>query len=195
MEEKVLITSNNSYARSLLKTSRLILFISAPICLLIHFLEYYGILKSLRFIEDILFYVSFVGIVISLPLFIFSIAIAKTSITVTDKRVFGTTTFGKRVDLPFDSISAIGMSAFKGIAIGTSSGKISFKGIGNRDEIHSTINQQLVNRQSQAKNIPSAKQEILPSNADELKKYKDLLDSGVITQEEFDAKKKQILGL
>ena len=28
-----------------------------------------------------------------------------------------------------------------------------------------------------------------------LKKYKDLLDTGVITQEEFDAKKKQILGL
>lgn len=33
------------------------------------------------------------------------------------------------------------------------------------------------------------------NNADALKKYKDLLDSGVITQEEFDAKKKQILGL
>ena len=33
------------------------------------------------------------------------------------------------------------------------------------------------------------------SNADELKKYKELLDSGVITQEEFDAKKKQLLGL
>lgn len=31
--------------------------------------------------------------------------------------------------------------------------------------------------------------------ADELKKYKDLLDKGVITQEEFDAKKKQLLGL
>ena len=34
-----------------------------------------------------------------------------------------------------------------------------------------------------------------PSSADELKKYKDLLDTGVISQEEFDAKKKQILGL
>ena len=34
-----------------------------------------------------------------------------------------------------------------------------------------------------------------PSQADELKKYKDLLDSGIITQEEFDAKKKQLLGL
>ena len=33
------------------------------------------------------------------------------------------------------------------------------------------------------------------SMADELKKFKDLLDSGVITQEEFDAKKKQLLGL
>lgn len=31
--------------------------------------------------------------------------------------------------------------------------------------------------------------------ADELKKFKELLDSGVITQEEFDAKKKQLLGL
>lgn len=33
------------------------------------------------------------------------------------------------------------------------------------------------------------------STTDELKKYKELLDIGVITQEEFDAKKKQLLGL
>lgn len=33
------------------------------------------------------------------------------------------------------------------------------------------------------------------SSADELKKFKELLDSGVISQEEFDAKKKQLLGL
>lgn len=33
------------------------------------------------------------------------------------------------------------------------------------------------------------------SSADELKKFKDLLDSGIITQEEFDEKKKQLLGL
>ena len=31
--------------------------------------------------------------------------------------------------------------------------------------------------------------------AEELKAYKELLDSGAITQEEFDAKKRQILGL
>lgn len=33
------------------------------------------------------------------------------------------------------------------------------------------------------------------SAADELAKYKQLLDTGIITQEEFDAKKKQLLGL
>jgi len=33
------------------------------------------------------------------------------------------------------------------------------------------------------------------SLAEEIKKFKELLDMGIITQEEFDAKKKQLLGL
>lgn len=33
------------------------------------------------------------------------------------------------------------------------------------------------------------------NNADELRKFKELLDSGIISQEEFEAKKKQLLGL
>ena len=33
------------------------------------------------------------------------------------------------------------------------------------------------------------------SPAEELKKFKDLLDAGILTQEEFDAKKKELLGL
>lgn len=43
-------------------------------------------------------------------------------------------------------------------------------------------------------NIPIQVNESL-SVADELKKFKDLLDDGIITQEEFDAKKKQLLGI
>lgn len=39
------------------------------------------------------------------------------------------------------------------------------------------------------------KQESQISLADEIKKFKELLDMGAITQEEFDAKKKQLLGL
>lgn len=45
-----------------------------------------------------------------------------------------------------------------------------------------------------AKNTPVIQTAQL-SAADELKQFKDLLDIGAITQEEFDAKKKQLLGL
>ncbi len=51
-----------------------------------------------------------------------------------------------------------------------------------------------VNELKQQKNSPMVISSTV-SNADELKKFKELLDSGVITQEEFDAKKKQLLGL
>ncbi len=44
-----------------------------------------------------------------------------------------------------------------------------------------------------ASTVPAQTQEI--SSADEIKKYKELLDSGIITQEEFELKKKQLLGL
>lgn len=37
--------------------------------------------------------------------------------------------------------------------------------------------------------------EMRTDTADEIKKFKELLDSGAITQEEYDAKKKQLLGL
>ena len=46
-----------------------------------------------------------------------------------------------------------------------------------------------------AANAPAVVPAPVASAADELKKFKDLLDAGIITQEEFDAKKKQLLGL
>lgn len=47
----------------------------------------------------------------------------------------------------------------------------------------------------ETKNIPIGGSLQQTSPADELKKFKELLDMGVISQEEFDAKKKQLLGL
>ncbi len=128
---------------------------------------------------------------------IFYALTSKTSLTVSNKRVFGTAAFGKRVDLPLDKISAVGTSMLKGIAITTSSGAIKFFMISNHNEIHSAIAKLLVERQDASKKVVETvvKQEIHQSNADELKKYKDLLDNNIISQEEFDAKKKQLLGL
>jgi hypothetical protein len=94
-----------------------------------------------------------------------------------------------------DSISAVGTSAFNGVVVTTSSGAIKFAMIKNRDDVHKEISNLLINRQEKAKATTTIKQEIPQSNADELKKYKALLDEGIISQEEFNAKKKQLLGL
>lgn len=42
-------------------------------------------------------------------------------------------------------------------------------------------------------NNPAPTNNAVSSVADELKKYKELLDTGIITQEDFDTKKKQLL--
>lgn len=47
----------------------------------------------------------------------------------------------------------------------------------------------------EAKNVPAQQNAPAASAMDELKKLKELLDMGIVTQEEFDAKKKQLLGL
>ncbi len=120
----------------------------------------------------------------------------KCDITVTDKRVYGQAAFARRVDLPFDKISSVDTCLFNGIGVATSSGRINFLLCQNRDEVFETISQLLRERQGVNQTQETIiRQEMPQSSADELKKYKDLLDSGVITQEEFDAKKKQLLGL
>ena len=43
----------------------------------------------------------------------------KMKLVVSDKRVYGQAAFGRQVDLPLDSITAIGKGAIKGIAITT----------------------------------------------------------------------------
>ena len=117
-------------------------------------------------------------------------------IIVTDKRVYGKAAFGRRVDLPIDSVSAIGTMWLNGIAVSSSSGRVAFLMIKNRDKIHNCLSNLLIERQSKiAAPIAKVTQELPQSNADELKKYKELLDMGAITPEEFDAKKNQLLNL
>lgn len=118
------------------------------------------------------------------------LAMNRSTLVVTDRRVLGKGSWGLAVDLPLNQISSIGLGLFKTISISTSSGKVLFWLVENRDEVHEKLSELLVKVQS---NDISRNAEI--SSADELKKYKELLESGVITQEEFDAKKKQILGL
>ena len=122
---------------------------------------------------------------------VFYFMMNRCSLTITDKRVYGKASFGRRVDLPMNQVSSVGLGFANSIAVATSSGKIQFWLLENKNDVHKALSDLLISQQkTEAKTV-----EVKTSNADELKKYKELLDSGVITQEEFDAKKKQLLGL
>ncbi|MBD5544869.1 MAG: hypothetical protein HDR01_11690 [Lachnospiraceae bacterium] len=86
-------------------------------------------------------------IIIIVILVIVKMWISNMEITVTDKRVYGKASFGKRVDLPIDSISAVALSPFHGISVSSSSGRIGFKLIVKNNEIYETIISLIIDRQ------------------------------------------------
>ena len=92
-------------------------------------------------------------------------------------------------------IKSVELAVMKGLMIRGNGFKYKIYLLNNAEELKTTIMDSLTIYSAESAATTGIKQEILPSNADELKKYKDLLDSGIITQEEFDAKKKQLLGL
>ena len=187
MEEKELIKSEKHDTLKFAKIMSVIGFVSA---ILIYF-----ILENAWLPNYFCTWMAIITfIVVVLFGFLAHIIFSKIELTVTDKRIYGTALFGKRVDLPLDSVSAVGTAWIKTITVTTSSGRISFSLMKNLDALHSEISKLLIKRQGKA-NETVIKQEIPQSNADELKKYKDLLDSGIITQDEFEAKKKQLLNL
>lgn len=117
-------------------------------------------------------------------------------LVITDKKAYGKTTFGKRVDLPIDSISAIGENmGLKMLSLSTASGRIKFYGIKNAAEMKNVLNELIVNRQKANTYTPNSNYSTNSStnNVDLLRKYKELLDMGAITQEEFDSKKNELL--
>ena len=130
-------------------------------------------------------------------MFITYLIVRKCSITVTNQRVYGKAIFGQQVDLPLDSISAIKSTAFilfRNLVVTSPSGKIKFYYIKNYQEVYEVIGDLLKKRQNSLfQNQTSVIKQNF--NADELKKYKELFDEGIITQEEFEAKKKQLLEL
>lgn len=114
------------------------------------------------------------------------------SLTVTDKRIYGVKGFGERVDLPIDSISSVSISnASKGVKVSTSSGFISFVWLENFNEIYDVINKVLIERQQHKEVIITSN--IPLDNTEMLRKYKKLVDDGLISQEEYENKKKELL--
>lgn len=118
----------------------------------------------------------------------------KMEITLTDKRVFGRSAFGRQVDLPLDSVSSVTLSPLGGISVGSSSGRIRWMLIEKKRDFYSALSQELNTRRSQTKVDSHEDQASKGTGVELLKQYKELLDSGILTEDEFAQKKAQILG-
>ena len=119
----------------------------------------------------------------------------KCHLFITEKNIKGTAHWGKKVVLPLYMVSAYSTrKLFWTISVSTSSGTTRFSLIKNYSEIGKVLEQAINERQA------NTQKEVQPTvsvnnSLDDLIKLKTLLDMGAITKEEFDAKKKQLLGL
>lgn len=148
--------------------------------------------------------------VILLPIIIQFIVLRtakRCSLELTDKGVYGnrkTIFSNKQLNLPMDKVDNVMITEsiidkFRGgktVGVRSASGVVRFPWVHNADEFVKLTLAKIDEFKKNAPKPAAAPVQNAPlSNADELAKYKQLLDSGAITQEEFDAKKKQLLGL
>lgn len=110
----------------------------------------------------------------------------------------------KQLNLPIEKLDNVVITdtffdkirSGKTIVVSGASGRVIFPMCHNADEFAAEA-LKMIKNYKQNYRADSGRSNAQPQGgtADELKKYKDLLDNGIITQEEFDAKKKQLLGL
>ena len=143
------------------------------------------------------FIINWTLIFISVMVLIFFFGVMKSNLLITEKEVKGKGLFGQTIVLPLYKISGYyANKVFSSVDISTDSKKVKFYCIKNHKEIGEVLSKIINKRQENTQISPKAVEEHQKeNNLDELKKLKELLDSGVITQEEFEIKKKQILGL
>ena len=126
--------------------------------------------------------------------FIVYIIARNNEITLTNYKIKGVYNRRLSLDIPIDSVSSISKGPMGSLCITCAGNKYKILYVSNRELFCLKLNELLTIRTQQALSgtAPIVNQQ---SNYDEIKKLKQLLDDGIITQEDFDAKKKQLLGL
>lgn len=132
--------------------------------------------------------------VVALVFTLIYLANRKGSVTVGQNGVTCQKKKGHAMQLLYRDIISVKTSGLGGLSIMGPSVKFSTLFLKNGPALRAAIMERklALSQQQPAPVAPAAPPQ---DAAGELKKYKELLDSGVITQEEFDQKKKQLLGL
>ena len=211
MEEKILIKSEiNTSLKNFLQKGSIISFVIAVLCALLLTIpekvtrwsewSYYitGWERMFYFGEDtsyfILFLIGSASLLFAIVVSIIYLPLRKCELQITESSVRGKALFGKEVVLPLHMVSAYSTKKFCSvIAVATASGITKFALVANYQEIGEVLAKKITGMQQPNE----TRTQETSSNAalDDIVKLKSLLDSGIISQEEFDAKKKQLLGL
>ena len=161
--------------------------------------EYFGGGYVVAFDEcSLLLYVFIIAcllLVVGIILLVMYRANSQCELCITEDNVKGKTLFGKEVVLPLSMVSSYATEEhLSTISIATSSGITKFVLIKNYKEMSQVLSELISKKQKGTESAATANQ---PSgnSLDDIVKLKSLLDAGIITREEFDAKKKQLLDL
>ncbi len=130
-------------------------------------------------------------VVVLLGIMTVSYATDKREIHLLKDKIVLKTKSGKQEQFSTDSISSVGVTKNKTITLKGNNIRYKITRVKNADEIKNAILQKISLLKGSSTPVVFPER----NSADELEKYKNLLDKGVITQDEFDAKKKQLLGL
>lgn len=99
----------------------------------------------------------------------------------------------KNVVIPYDRISSIKKSSYRGVEIKTPGTKVKISMLKNQVEIINKITDSINTLKRVAVVSASSPVEQFSENTTKILQFKSLLDAGVITQEEFERKKKDLL--
>ena len=115
-------------------------------------------------------------------------------ITLTNYKITGKYNGQLSLNIPIDSVSSVTKGPMGSLCITCAGNNYYIRFVSNRDLFCSKLNELLNTRTQQVlQGVTHAVNQ--QSNYDEIAKLKQLLDNGIITQEEFETKKKQLLGL
>lgn len=143
-------------------------------------------------------YILILGLVVTIVGILIEVNTEKCEIVVTNEAISGKLPHGKRVSIPLNQIIAVNPGSFKGISISSIGSVSKFHCFENRDEVIKAIAYLLANQQQATVHTTQPMVSVTTEangEVEQLKGLKELLDAGILTQEEFDEKKKQILGL
>ena len=193
MEEKILISGKMS------QKTKIFMVIMIIGCFAIALRSFLSIVSNgfrVRSEEDV-YSIILAGVLFTIAMIFLFIyfAYGRCEIIITEQNVKGKARFGNEVVLPIYKVSAYSTrKLFSTIAVATSSGVTKFAFIKNYAKIGEVLSKKINERQEN-----TAKENTQPAtqnnSIDDILKLKNLLDAGIITQEEFDEKKKQLLSL